>query len=124
MTAKTTTFTVTLPNGETVTRGSKTKTYTHAVAALEVGLVADLQKEIATSKARMAEIAESHPNAYAWHAARVAELEQAIKGQPEDATVTVGDWWVQGWCSRADLAQKLHRQQTSQWRKAQVLEVH
>lgn len=121
--AATTTYTVILPSGETAKRTSKTKTYTHAVAAQELGLVADLQKEITTSKARMEEIAESHPNAYAWHAARVAELEEAIQGQPEDATITVGGWWVQGWCSRADLAQKLQRQQTSQWRRARVLEV-
>lgn len=124
MTAKTTTFTVTLPTGETAKRGSKTKTYTHAVAVRESGQVAQLLQKITETKAHMETI--THPGTLGWYAVKLAEMEAAVEGQQDlQATVAVGDWWIQGWCSRADLAEKLAAKCRKDWgRDVKVLNVN
>lgn len=107
--------TAVMTNGEIATRNSKTHTYAYCVQVTDIAIDDAIRGNVA---------AKTRTNSAEWAAkydARIAELEARKAAGAQFATDKI---YVEGWCSRYDLAVKLfNRLNGLNGRVATILEV-
>jgi hypothetical protein len=138
--AKRTSFTATAPHGETFTRTSENRTYTHMVIVRRTieGVRSDLAGDVRREQQHLARLQaridsgevfrgrapQTQEWADGWVRKYTEELIPAVQAKLEafEQNPQPGPWKSAGWCGRADLAQKLASKERVAGAEVQILE--